>query len=383
MVQNYEISKLEHFIRLITTKLNNDIMSSTHEITPSAIMQMTIGFWVSKTLMTAVELDIFTKISSYKNDKNVESITLEEFQDIIGIRESRPAEAFTTALVSLGLLKVNVNAKGEKTFDNSQLASQFLDKRKSTYIGDVISMFDERLYKSWDKLSDALKTNKPVKGELGGDIESTFDKAKSNQGVEQVQKFTRAMYGISVGPAMELAKNVDFSNYKRMMDIGGGSGVYAIQVVANNPSNMSAVVLDSKPVCQVANEYIQQFNLQDKIQTSEFDIFNDQMPKDCDVAFLSHVIHIFDRETNIELLKKIHDSLPEKSMIIISEWLLNDEKTGPLPSALMGLTMIIENRAGRSYSYSEVTEMLTEAGFKNIEKRPLVEPAEIIIGYKR
>jgi len=383
MVQNYEISKLEHFIRLITTKLNNDIMSSTHEITPSAIMQMTIGFWVSKTLMTAVELDIFTKISSYKNDKNVESITLEEFQDIIGIRESRPAEAFTTALVSLGLLKVNVNAKGEKTFDNSQLASQFLDKRKSTYIGDVISMFDERLYKSWDKLSDALKTNKPVKGELGGDIESTFDKAKSNQGVEQVQKFTRAMYGISVGPAMELAKNVDFSNYKRMMDIGGGSGVYAIQVVANNPGNMSAVVLDSKPVCQVANEYIQQFNLQDKIQTSEFDIFNDQMPKDCDVAFLSHVIHIFDRETNIELLKKIHDSLPEKSMIIISEWLLNDEKTGPLPSALMGLTMIIENRGGRSYSYSEVTEMLTEAGFKNIEKRPLVEPAEIIIGYKR
>lgn len=383
MVQNYELSKLEHFIRLITTKLNNDIMSSTHEITPSAIMQMTIGFWVSKTLMTAVELDIFTKISSYKNDKNVESITLEEFQDIIGIRESRPAEAFTTALVSLGLLKVNVNAKGEKTFDNSQLASQFLDKRKSTYIGDVISMFDERLYKSWDKLSDALKTNKPVKGELGGDIESTFDKAKSNQGVEQVQKFTRAMYGISVGPAMELAKNVDFSNYKRMMDIGGGSGVYAIQVVANNPGNMSAVVLDSKPVCQVANEYIQQFNLQDKIQTSEFDIFNDQMPKDCDVAFLSHVIHIFDRETNIELLKKIHDSLPEKSMIIISEWLLNDEKTGPLPSALMGLTMIIENRGGRSYSYSEVTEMLTEAGFKNIEKRPLVEPAEIIIGYKR
>jgi predicted nicotinamide N-methyase len=244
-------------------------------------------------------------------------------------------------------------------------------------------MFDERLYKSWDKLSDALKTNKPVKGELGGDIESTFDKAKSNQGVEQVQKFTRAMYGISVGPAMELAKNVDFSNYKRMMDIGGGSGVYAIQVVANNPGNMSAVVLDSKPVCQVANEYIQQFNLQDKIQTSEFDIFNDQMPKDCDVAFLSHVIHIFDRETNIELLKKIHDSLPEKSMIIISEWLLNDEKTGPLPSALMGLTMIIENRGGRSYSYSEVTEMLTEAGFKNIEKRPLVEPAEIIIGYKR
>lgn len=167
------------------------------------------------------------------------------------------------------------------------------------------------------------------------------------------------------------------------MDIGGGSGVYAIQVVVNNPGNMSAV-LDSKPVCQVASEYIQQFNLLDKVQTMEFDFFNDQMPNDCDVAFLSHIIHIFDGEKNIALLKKIHDSLPsEKGMIIISEWLLNDEKTGPVPSALMGLNMIIENSRGRSYSNHEVSQMLTEAGFKNIEKRSLVEPAEIVMGYKR
>jgi hypothetical protein len=113
----------------------------------------------------------------------------------------------------------------------------------------------------------------------------------------------------------------------------------------------------------------------------EFDFFNDQMPDDCDVAFLSHIIHIFDKEKNIALLKKINDSLPEKGVIIISEWLLNDEKTGPVPSALMGLTMILENSGGRSYSYSEVSQMLTEAGFKSIEKRPLIEPAEIIIGY--
>jgi 3-hydroxy-5-methyl-1-naphthoate 3-O-methyltransferase len=122
--------------------------------------------------------------------------------------------------------------------------------------------------------------------------------------------------------------------------------------------------------------------LQDKVQTMEFDFFNDQMPKDCDVAFLSHVIHIFDRDTNIALLKKIHDSLPEKGMIIISEWLLNDEKTGPVASALMGLTMIIENSGGRSYSYREMSQMLIEAGFKNVEKRSLIEPAEIVIGYK-
>jgi 3-hydroxy-5-methyl-1-naphthoate 3-O-methyltransferase len=102
------------------------------EVTPSPIMQTATGFWVSKTLMAAVGLDVFTKISSYQKDKNVGSITLEDFQDIAGIRDSRPAEAFTTALVSLGLLKVNVNAKGEKEFDNSQLSSQFLIKHLHT-----------------------------------------------------------------------------------------------------------------------------------------------------------------------------------------------------------------------------------------------------------
>ena len=116
-------------------------------------MQMATGFWVSKTLMTAVELGVFTKISAYQNHNDSRSITLREFQNIIGIEESRPAEAFTTALVSLGLLKVNKNKNGEKTFANSEVSSMFLDKSKSTYIGDVVTMFDERLYKRWDKLS--------------------------------------------------------------------------------------------------------------------------------------------------------------------------------------------------------------------------------------
>jgi len=357
---------------------------SPKNVSPSPIMQMATGFWVSKTLMSAVELGVFTKVADYQNKSNTESMTLREFQKIIGIEESRPAEAFTTALVSLGLLRVNKDDKGEKTFSNTEVSSMFLDKNKPTYIGDVITMFNERLYKRWDRLSEAIKTNKPVGEKEGEDIESIFDKAKSNQDeAERLQKFTHAMHGISIGPAMALSENVDFSSHRRMMDIGGGSGVYAIQVVANNPNNMSAVVLDSKPVCQVADRYIRQYNLQGKVQTKVLDFFKDRLPDDCDIAFLSHVIHVFDRDKNIILLKKIHDSLPnENGMIIISEWLLNDEKTGPIPSALIGLTMLIENSGGRSYSYSEMSDMLIEVGFKNIQKRPLIEPAEIVIGYK-
>jgi hypothetical protein len=102
------------------------------------------------------------------------------------------------------------------------------------------------------------------------------------------------------------------------------------------------------------------------------------------VALLSHIIHLYDQEKARVLLKKAYDSLPNKhGIVIISEWLLNDEKTGPVPSALMSLNMVLELDRGRNYSFAEISKMLTEVGFKSIEKRPLAGPAEIVIGYKK
>jgi 3-hydroxy-5-methyl-1-naphthoate 3-O-methyltransferase len=219
-------------------------------ISPDPIFQMLTGFWVSKVLMTAIEMDVFAKLAG-------KSVNMQQLQEILEM-ESRPAEVFSTALVSLGLLYKDKRGKmGELTkeqndyyyYSNFDLTNAFLVKGKTGYMGDIISMFDKRLYKSWDKLSHSLKTNKPIKQEEGGDAESIFNQAKSsNQAVEQIQRFTHGMYGISVGPVIALTKVFDFSKFKRMMDIGGGSGVYAIQVVKKYP-NMTATVLDLKPVC--------------------------------------------------------------------------------------------------------------------------------------
>jgi hypothetical protein len=356
--------------------------SSSNILSPDPIFQMLTGFWVSKTLMTAVELEVFTKLSRGAKSS---SVTLDELQDILGM-ERRPTEVFVTALVSLALLKVADNTAttvDEKRYSNSEIADTFLNKNnKPSYMGDLISMYDKGLYKSWDKLSVSLKMNKPIDEKEGGDAEGIFIQAKSDQAVEQIQKFTHAMYGVSVGPAIALTKVFDFSKYKRMMDIGGGSGVYAIQVVKNNP-NMSAIVLDLKSVCQVADQYIEEFNLQEQINTKPLDFFKEELPKDCDIAFLSLIIHDYNEEKDRSLSKKVYDSLPnENGAIIISDWLLNDEKTGPIPAALMSLNMIMLTSGGRNYSFVEISRMLSDVGFKNIEKRPLAGPAQIVIGYK-
>lgn len=360
-------------------------LSSKGAVSPDAIFQMAIGFWVSKTLMTAVELGVFTKLS------DSEAVTIEQMRDDILQMEQRPTEVFVTALISLGLLTVTTksNAYGDglnkkKLYSNSEIADLFLDKNKPSYIGDFIVMLDKHLYSRWDKLEQALKSNRPVRDTedniSGGKL---YDQAKLNQALEQMQMFTHSMYGISVGPAMALAKVFDFSNHKKMMDIGGGSGIYSIEVIKAYP-NMSAEILDLEPVSKISNEYIKKFNLQDKMYTRVLDFTKDELPTDCDVALLSHIIHFFTEEKILSLLKKTYDSLSsENGVVIISEWLLNDDRTGPIPSALMSLTMVVDMPEGRNYSYEEVSKMLVDVGFKNIERRPLAGPAEIVIGYKR
>ena len=138
--------------------------------------------------------------------------------------------------------KRDTTDKENMMYSNSQLSEVFLDKHKPSYIGDFIIMMDKHLYNRWGKLPVSLKTNKPVEeteGQTSG--QDMYDQAKINQGIEQIQMFTRSMYGISVGPAMALPKIFDFSNHKKMLDIGGGSGIYSIQVVKANPNFASFI----------------------------------------------------------------------------------------------------------------------------------------------
>jgi predicted O-methyltransferase YrrM len=348
--------------------------NSYTSISPDPIFQTVTGFWASKALMAAVELELFTKLSGGKQ------MTLKELQQALEM-EARPTDIFASALASLGLLQVTKKEGSERLFSNSPVSEMFLDKSKASYMGEIITMFDKRLYKAWDKLVESLKSNKPVNAADGGGAESIFDQAKSKQAIEEIHRFTHAMHGVSIGPAIQLPKVYDFSKHRRMMDIGGGSGVYAIQVVKANP-NMTATILDLEPVCQVAEQYIKIHDLQDKVKTKPLDFFKEDIPTGYDVAFLSLIVHDYSEEKGIALLKKIYNSLANDGVVIISDWLLNDDKTGPAASALMGLNMIIETYGGKNYSYAEIADMLKQAGFKITEKRPLAGPAEIVIGYK-
>lgn len=122
-------------------------------------------------------------------------------------------------------------------------------------------MMDKHLYNRWDKIVQSLKTNKPVEEiQVQASGQDMYELAKTNKGIEQIQMLTHPMYGISVGPAIMPPKGFEFSRYNKMIDIGGGSGVYSNQAAKSNP-NMSAVVMDLQRVCNVAPQYIRDYNL--------------------------------------------------------------------------------------------------------------------------
>ena len=393
------------------TAINNK-NNDKNDISREAIFNMAAGLWVSKTLATALELQVFSKLSGNK------SVTLNELQKLLGM-ESRPTEALVTALVSLRLLKVSNDQTGERIYSNSGISETFLDVSKAnSYIGDIATIFDKHFYRNWDRLIDCLHSNKPLEEIVSmrrtmprsegprADIPPTTTINDLNtQTIEQIKTFTHGMYDINVGPALSLTKLFDFSKYSKLIDIGGFSaGVYAIRAVDRYPNLSADVIISLEPVAQIANGYVKQFNLENKVSTKVLDVFEEEFiigkPEESnnnyDVAIVSNILHRGNEEKNKLLLKRIYKSLiPGKanennkndsknatSVIIISEWLLDAQKTGPISSALMNLNMILESSEGRTYSFAEVSDMLRSVGFANIQKIEARGPTDFVVGYK-
>lgn len=338
------------------------------QVNPSKIMQIGMGFWASKTLLTAINMKLFTYLADQK-------LSGTEIQKKLKLHQ-RGLYDFLDTLVALGFLK-RKGLKETAKYSNSEEADVFLDKNKPSYMGGILEMSNNRLYPFWSNLEEALKTGQPQNETKTGRM-PLFEELYANE--EKLREFLDAMAGIQMGNFLLFARNFDFSEYTTLCDLGGAGGHLAIQVAANN-THVRCISYDLPVVSVVASENIHIAGLDHKITVHPGDFFNDDIPK-ADIITMANVLHDWGIKDKMTLMKKAYDALPPQGALVVIENIIDDQRSSNAFGLMMSLNMLIETDEGFDFSATDFNQWAMKTGFRETSVMQLTGPTSAIIAIK-
>ncbi len=305
------------------------------------IRELASSFQKSRILLSGVELGIFTNID--ESGSGVATIAKELDLD------TQACERLLNALVSLGFL-----AKKHGKYFNTPESSTYLSKNSRDYLGGL--MHSNHLWKTWSNLSDVVRTGVAAhRAEI------------NDRGDEWLQSFISAMHDRARKQAPEQMKNIDLTDVKSILDVGGGSGAFSMAMLSLN-KDARATVFDLPNVVPITRKFIEEEGYEGKIDTCTGDYTKDDLPGGFDLTFLSAVIHSNSFDTNQALVKKCYAALNQNGRIVIQDWVMNSDRTEPLSGAVFSINMLVGTDAGDCYTIDEVATMLKTAGFKNMKQ---------------
>jgi predicted O-methyltransferase YrrM len=335
---------------------------------PSHIMQVGMGFWPSKTVLSAVELELFSQLGSG-------SMTGEEVAERIGLH-SRATYDFLDTLVALALLERDGDGPDGR-YRNTPDTAVFLDKNSSAYIGGILEMANARLYRFWGDLTEALQTGSP-QNEIKHTGHAMFEELYSDPA--RLEQFMGAMAGISRGNFEVLAQKFDFSRYKTVCDVGGATGVLSATLATHNP-HLRCITYDLPVVAPIAERAIAAAGLSDRVAVASGDFFADGLPK-ADVITMGLILHDWNLDRKLQLIRSAYDALPEGGAFIVVENLIDDARRENAFGLMMSLNMLIEFGDAFDYTGADFAGWCKDTGFSDIEILPLTGPASAGIAYK-
>lgn len=338
------------------------------QVDPSKIMQVGTGFMATKTLLTAVNMELFTILAKRE-------LTGAEIQSKLSI-QPRSLYDFLDALVALRFLK-RQGLKESSSYSNAEDTDLFLDKNKQSYIGGILEMCNNRLYPFWNDLEEGLKTGLPQNETKDGG-KPIFEEVYADP--KKLREFVSAMGGVQMGNFMEFAKIFDFSNYKTLCDIGGAGGFLAAHVSIKN-QHMQCSSFDLPAVEPFAQENIKNLGLEGKVKVLSGDFFTVDFPK-ADIITMGNILHDWGRGDKKMLIKKAYDALPKGGALVIIENIIDDNRSENAFGLLMSLNMLIETSEGYDFSAADFSELSKEAGFKEISILALTGPTSAAIAIK-
>jgi len=334
------------------------------ETDPTAIYRCRDALYAADMLTVAlVHLDFFTRLAA-------KPAGLETICARFGIKE-RPADVMLTLFTAMGFLE---NRGG--IFSLTQLAREHLVKTSPWFIGPYYASLKDRSV--CNDLLNVLRTDKPASW---GSLKNEKEWARAMEEEAFADQFTRAMdcRGVCLGRAA--AKALDLSDHRRLLDVAGGSGIYACSMVAHHP-HLEAVVFEKPPVDQVARSAIARRGFGDSVSVIAGDMFTDSLPTGFDVHLISNVLHDWDVPVVKRLLAASFKSLAPGARLVIHDAHLNRDKSGPLHVAEYSV-MLMHSTEGRCYSIAEMESYLKEAGFSETRLIPTVANRSIIVTRKR
>jgi precorrin-6B methylase 2 len=338
------------------------------QLDPSHILQVGFGFFASKTLLSAVELGLFSTLAAGPK-------TGPELREALGLSE-RAIPDFPDALVALKLLDRQGDGPGAR-YANTPEAARFLDRASPAYVGGVLEMANSRLYPFWSDLTAALRTGQPQNETKGGG-EPMF--AKLYEVPARLEQFLDAMAGISAGNFRAFAERFDFSRFRTLCDVGGATGQLSCMVAAAHP-HMQCQSLDLPQVAPIATRKIAQAGLSERVTAIAGDFFADPLPK-ADVITMGMILHDWNLPNKKLLIAKAYEALPPGGALIAIEAIIDDARRENAFGLMMSLNMLIEFGDAFDFTFADYVGWCQEAGFARFELIPLAGPSSAAIAYK-
>jgi O-methyltransferase/methyltransferase family protein len=333
---------------------------------PSAdrVEQVSFGFMASKVLFSAIEFGLFTELAK-------ESMDAAEIQKRCGLHP-RGVRDFLDTLVALRMLE----RRGE-IYSNTSETDFYLDRAKFTYIGHYIEIQSLRGYQLFDKVSEALRTGEPQNEIKSGD-EDWVDAMYRTP--ERLRFFLRGMTGHSLPSAMAIARKFPWEKYRTFADVGTAEGCLPVQVAMVHP-HLVGEGFDLPAVRPFFDEYVASFHLQDRVKFRVGDFFKEPLPA-ADVLVMGMILHDWNLDVKMALLKKAYDALPRGGALIVYDHLIDDERRKNVAGLLMSLIMLVETQGGFDYTGADCCKWMREAGFSETRVEQLTGIESMVVGIK-
>jgi hypothetical protein len=326
-----------------------------------------MGFWASKTLLSAVELGLFTALGTG-------ALTAQQVGRTLGLHP-RGCTDFLDSLVSLNFLTRTGDGRAAR-YANTAETAIFLDRRSPAYVGGMLEMANSRLFRFWGSLTEALRTGEPqneVKTE-GGDFFGALyaDEAR-------LEQFLGAMQGMQTGNFHALLDAIDLSSVTTLCDVGGANGGFCALAAQRHP-HLEAITFDLPPVRPIAERTLATMGVAGRVAAVAGNFFVDELPS-ADMIVMGNVLHDWNDDEKQLLIAKAHAALRGGGRLVAIENVLDDARRANTFGLLMSLNMLIETPGGSDYTAAQFDGWCRRAGFARTEIVPLTGPTSAAIAH--